>query len=148
MLHLELGHYSEAAADFRAIVSAGERPPGVVPNLVYAEMKSGRCDSVLAHVAEHLDRVAGTIDLLNARAWCLLETGRVADARSDVERSMAMDSSYAAIRFLAGRLALVEGDTPAACMHLRRSTAWALNDGQWKDLRDTLLHRDCGERGR
>ncbi|MCB0764955.1 MAG: glycosyltransferase family 39 protein, partial [Flavobacteriales bacterium] len=83
MLHLRLTHYEEAITDLEHILRLGERPPGVVPNMVYAKMKAGRCDEVIDDVDTYLDQVQGTVDLLNLRAWCLLKKGRGQEAAHD-----------------------------------------------------------------
>jgi len=143
MLHLMLQHYDKAINDFATILAMGENPPGVVPNAVYAKMKLGRCDEVIADVDTYLDHVPGTIDLLNARSWCLFKLGRGREAIADVDRSFAMDSSYGAIHYLAALAELAGQDTIAACARLRKSAALTLADDEWRQQRDTLRAQLC-----
>lgn len=146
MLHVRLQHYDKAINDFATILAMGENPPGVVPNMVYAKMKLGRCDQVISDVNTYLDHVPGTIDLLNARSWCLFKVGRGREAIADVDRSFAMDSSYSAIHYLAALSELAGQDTIAACTRLRKSAALPLADDEWRQQRDTLRAQLCAGR--
>jgi Tfp pilus assembly protein PilF len=144
MLHMTLGDHGAAANDLGTILREGHNPPGVVPNMVYAKMRAGRCDQVIEDVERYLGHVPGEVDLLNLRAWCLFEQGRASEAIRDVEMSMARDSSYAAIQLLKAMGELAAGGTEAACDRLNRTRGQKIDDELWAGRREELVREHCG----
>lgn len=143
LLHLRLGDPAAALHDLDKVYRTGERPLGLEANLTYAKFKLARCEDVISHANDALERDPDAIDFLNMRAYCLLRSGSDDKARADVAHSLELKSDYGDIWHLAAMGEFARRDTARACAHWARSEAYAMGDPDLKMERDSLLLRSC-----
>lgn len=136
MFHIRRGAFREAMPDLITVFRSKPDHPGLVPNMIYAELKLGMCADVIRNATVALGMDSTATDLLNMRAWCLLEAGRLREARSDLERSARHRDGYGELTVLQARLLLAEGDTASACQALNTSAGQTFTDHDMRQWRD------------
>ena len=145
--HLTQGRYNEALADYLKIFTAKVPTPGLLPKMVYAEMKLDLCDDVIRNATGLLAQTPGAADLLFYRSICYLKKGQIAQAAADVESSMHVRSDYGEIWCIRARVSLAQGDTVRACGEYERSKQWVLKDADFEDERKEAVRRWCATAG-
>ncbi|MBK8340473.1 MAG: hypothetical protein IPK99_10990 [Flavobacteriales bacterium] len=143
MLHFRHKDYREAMPDLITIFQHVPTHPGLVPNMLFAQMKLGLCDEVVRNATGAMQLDTGSTDLLNIRAYCLLRAGDHANARKDIDRSMARRADYGEIWYLKAWAALQAGDSAACCEALVKSLPKPMSDADLRLERDRLYGRQC-----
>jgi tetratricopeptide (TPR) repeat protein len=72
--------------------------------------RKGNYERALAEYEQALRAKPDSAAALNSRAWLLLEMGKIKEARSDVERALALDPNYSNARDTRGHILLASQD--------------------------------------
>lgn len=137
------GRYAEALDDLLVMFKAGSTRPELIPNMIYALMKLGKCEDVVANCTAYLKQKPRSPDVLNMRAWCLLQKGDTRGASADLDRSEQLKKEYGALWYMRARVSLAQGDTAKACTEFERSNQWPLTDPDFSRDRDSTAQRLC-----
>ena len=111
--------------------------------LVMDEMHLGRHAAALAFCDTLLDREPRRVDAMNKRTYSLVKLGRLAEARTTIDRSLALKNDYAEVWYMRAFVDMSAGDTTAACGACRHSAQWPLAEKTANDARAQLIARYC-----
>lgn len=143
MFRIRQRAYREAMPDLIAVFRVKPDHPGLLPNMIYAELKLGLCTDVVGNATAALRMDSANADLLNMRAWCLLELGRAAEAGADIERSRRVRDGYGELGVLQARWMLARGDTATACAALADAARLTFTDPDMRQWRERTAAALC-----
>lgn len=143
MFRIRRKQYQGAMTDLLSVFQRKPAYPGLIANMLYVQLKLGRCDELLQNASAVLAQDPDQADVLNMRAYCLLDAGRPDEAVADIQRSLALRQDYPEVHFLNGWHAWLAGDTATACEALRLSSEVPMHDEDWAIERDRLQELAC-----
>lgn len=135
--------YREAMPDLLHVFQRMPAYPGLLPQMIYVEMKLGMCADVIGNSTAALSLEPDNVEFLNMRAYCRLQQGETQQALEDLQRSLALRADYAEVWTLHARARLALGDTSGACADLRASLSLPTTEPDLTALRDSLVGHVC-----
>ncbi len=132
-----LGFYAWLSGDVRAALTAydsvlayqSDNPTGLRGRASALAM-AGQSDSAFKLYDGAVRVRTGVVDLRCDYAFDLLDAGRPAEAQRQLDEAKLLDVENPTAEALRGWVALQQGDSKSAGVHLRRALAW----GPWCDL--------------
>jgi len=143
MFHFRHKEYRKAMPDLIKTFQHAPTHTGLVPSMLYAQVKLGLCDEVVPNATAALQLDTGSTDVLNLRAYCLLQAGHYQEAQVDVDRALSKRQNYGEVWYLKAWAAAQAGDSAACCQALATSLPLPMADEELRLERDRLLGRIC-----